>query len=52
MADFLEGNYVFCIPEVKHEFPENHMPFSIFEKVVNLDILLELLVNEAKIYAQ
>ena len=43
-----------CIlhPEVKHEFPENHTPFIIFEKFVNLDILVELLVNETNIYAQ
>ena len=42
-----------CIlhPEVKHEFPENHTPFSILENVVNLSILVEILVNETNIYA-
>ena len=43
-----------CIlhPEVKHEFPQNHTLSSTFEKVFNLNILVELFVNEANIYAQ
>lgn len=38
--------------EVKHDFPEDHTPFSIFEKFANLDILVDLLVNDTNIYAQ
>ena len=49
MADHLREP---CIlhPKVKHEFHERHTPFSVFEKVLSLDILVELLVNETKIY--
>ena len=39
-------------PEVKHNSPENFSPFSVYEKVVNLDNLVELFLSKTNIYAR
>ena len=38
--------------EICHQLRENVSPVEIFEKVVSLDILVELLVSESNLYAQ
>ena len=38
--------------EVNHQFPEHFTPFDIYEKVINLDVLVGILVTETNIYAQ
>ena len=37
---------------VLHEFPENCTAYNVYEKVVELDILVEVLVTQSNLYAK
>ena len=38
--------------EVCHQLKESALPLEVYEKVVNLDVLLELLVTQSNLYSQ
>ena len=38
--------------EVCHQLKESASPLEVYEKVVNLDVLIELLVTQSNLYSQ
>lgn len=36
-------------PDVRYNFPKNVLPFNIYEKIINLDPFVELLISEINI---
>ena len=40
------------VGDVRHQLKENASPLEVYEKVVNLDVLIELLVTESTLYSQ
>ena len=40
------------VGEVYHQLKESASPLEVYEKVVNLDVLIELLVTQSNLYSQ
>ena len=38
--------------EVCHQLKENALPLEVYEKAVNLDVLIELLATQSNLYSQ